>query len=192
MKSDLTANNLSNITDTVRANVISESKCHDQLVDSSRLPDKARFNLLLAMLTQDATEFDQFYQAKNPSIRINQNLYERFHIAPKQLTGKGSRTKDLQLNQLTQQSLLASVQLQLTLAPDPLSFNFEALPSDVVNNLDVNAYERTIKKQEIPPHNSVLPDEQHRSDTVSQKESEVKLHQWFEVLHQARALETAA
>jgi hypothetical protein len=140
------------------------------------------------MLTKDVTEFDQFHLNKNPELQVNQDLYERFHIRKQAVKGLPNPEFSQQLNELVNRRSWETVKLQLQLELEPLVFNDSTFDQQLVDNLDINTRAR-LEKQLT---NIAQKDNPVSQNSDTNKLKEIKLHQWFDTINQARAIETAA
>ena len=181
-------------------NVIRESSVFSGIQNSVQNNDKSAFSLLLAMVTEDKMELDEFHLPVNQTPKTKSDLEKTFHIVPQKLIGKVNNEKDLLCNELVTSGHRESVNLLLSLQPQPLltrsddSSSAINLPAQLVNSLGINQkaklYNDIQSQQAIKPAPvSSLKDVEA---LPSNQNPEMDIESWFSVLEQARTLSKIA
>ncbi len=173
---------LNNINELNANFPIRESAFYSQIKSSTETGDSASFALLMSMLTTDAKELDEFHLPHTADDKIKSDLYGQFHIQQKQLAGDFNDQRSLAYNELIHQGDKAAVALDLKLNPEPLIATPEKFSQQLLDNLDPN-----VKSRLAGGH-----DEQPEQPVVAKVEKEIDVESWFQVLHESRALSTAA
>ena len=164
--------------------IVRESDFYSELKVASETGQQSTFALILAMLTTDAKELDQFKQPRTPDVVNKSDLYKKYHIQQTQLRDELSSARSLSFNQSIHQNDRQSIQLDLALKPEALlPKSGSAIPQDVFNNLDVNA--RVRLKPKHYKNNEELVDS---SVSEQQKGYEMDVEVWFNVLEEARTI----
>lgn len=173
---------LNNIHKNAENFPIRESAFYSQIKSSTETGDKASFALFMSMLTTDAKELDEFNLPHTNDSKIKSDLYSQFNVREKEITGEYDQQRSLLFNQLIQQGDKASVSLSLALTPEPLIAKQGKFPPEVVENLDLNVKCRVVDEQI----------EVEQTKAIAKTEKEIDVESWFKVLHQSRAIATAA
>ena len=139
---------------------------------------KSEFDLLLAMLSSDVCEQDQFsLEPNNTKTLLTASLSEQFNVPTPQSLQSTSRLQEeysLELGNLAKESGLTAARLQHCLRPDALHFKSETihgLNSDVYDSLSP-----TIAKRFLNEPQSLNPLTVNVDDLIAaQKNYEAKL-----------------
>ncbi|GAB2992853.1 VC2046/SO_2500 family protein [Psychrosphaera aestuarii] len=176
-------------------NVIRESAYYSQFrraVDSS---DSQSFALLLSMITQDATEFDQFHQVDTPT-NLNANaIADIFPTVKPDIYGAGNSVRASNQNRLVHNGQYQDVRLENTLKPEPLCYKTAVFDDELVNSLDFNVRQKLI-------NTSLISKDIHtqRNSDVDKDAKVVNIHSikrpnsmdidlWFNTLTASRSLD---
>jgi hypothetical protein len=165
--------------------IIRESDFHSQLQSATVQGDKANFNLILSMVTNDASELDAFHVPKSPASKDISELQQKFFVRPKPIYGKVPSNRSVNQNVWVHDGHLSNVQLDLALEPEPLATEQYDLAADVFNNLDFNSRNRLLNEASKIESSG----EEAISDDIKAlaKYKEVDVESWFNVLTDARA-----
>ncbi|MDU0111727.1 VC2046/SO_2500 family protein [Psychrosphaera aquimarina] len=179
--------------------VIRESSVFSDIQKSVHSNDSSAFSLLLAMVTQDRMELDEFHLPKNKKPKTTSDLEKTFHVVPKKLIDKVNNEQDLMFNQLINSGYRESVSLMLNLHPQPLiSTNSEInnpinIPAKLFNSLDINQQAKLYQEIQSKTSNVVTEAPVMTTDKNTDDENiEMDVGTWFSVLEQARTLSKVA
>ncbi len=118
--------------------VIRESKFYADLKSSVEQGNRQNFDLLLAMVTKDATEFDEFHQASTEIKFSEPSLQRIFGTQLKPIKGINNPTLSIRQNEQLHQGNFSDIRLQQCLTPEPVSYNSDKIDNNVLTNLDIN------------------------------------------------------
>ena len=168
---------------TVDYSPIRESRFADALSGATEAQDKSAFNLILAMLTQDATELDQFHLPKSEQPELKSEIKSQFNVRERPLYGHVNINTDLNNGIAINEGRKQDVVLDLCLNPQPLVKEQYDLSSEVFDNLDFNARQRLL---------SLAAKEDKKMPTDDKaEEKQIDVETWFNVLHQSRVYANA-
>lgn len=172
-------NNLNKSTDNFP---IRESAFYNQIKSSTETGDKASFALLMSMLTKDAQELDEFHLPHTKDSKIKSDLYGQFNVQQKTITGEHDKDRSIEFNQLIHQGNRTTVALELAIKPEPLTAEPRKFPQQLLESLEPNVRSRIVEES---PKNKDKP-------AIAKTEKEIDVESWFKVLHESRAIATAA
>ena len=161
---------------------IRESAFYNQIKSSTETGDKASFALLMSMLTTDAQELDEFHLPHTKDAKIKSDLYGQFNVQQKTITGEYDKDRSIELNQLIHQGNRTTVALELAIKPEPLTVEPRKFSSELLENLEPNVRSRIIEDSS----------ESEEKPAIAKAEKEIDVESWFKVLHESRAIATAA
>jgi len=158
---------------------IRESQFAGALINAVDTQDKCSFNLILSMLTQDATELDQFHLPSTKPPELKSELNSQFNIIDKPIYGTVDSEADIKNAMAIHEGRKQDVVLDLCLKPQPLVKEKYDLSSEIFDNLDFNARQRLLNAAEI---------ESKKETAISEKvtEKQIDVETWFNALHQSR------
>lgn len=180
-------------------NAIRESSVYSGIQNSVQTKDSSAFSLLLAMVTKDALELDEFHLPRNKPLKTVSDLEKRFHIVPQKLVEKSNNEQDLLMNELVSSGNRDSLTLFLNIHPQALITTNDDitatgnLPQQVFNNLDINQQAKLYKDIERQTHTS----DKHTVDNAKNISTakprgmdkgyvEMDIDSWFSALEQSR------
>lgn len=183
--------------------VIRESSVFSDIQKSVQSKDHSAFSLLLAMVTEDKLELDEFHLPVNKTPKTKTDLEKTFHVVPQKLFGKVDSEQDLMFNELIHSGNRESVNLLLSLQPQPLITRHDDpsdainLPAQLINNLSMNQQAKLYKdiqaQQQASNSSTIRPlKEVEPAQLANDAEMEMDIESWFSVLEQARTLSKVA
>ena len=178
-------------------NVIRESSFYNDIASSARTGTKSQFDLLLAMVSDDATDFDEFNQVHTPSDLNEADLYSTFAVQPKKLRETPNPQRSLHLNEIVNERKFKDAQLELLL-------NREALvsgPSENVQRVYANlGFNNQVKNKDLltidlehqtKDKSSELTNKDAKNSNIHSisRPNSMDLDLWFNTLAKARSLD---
>jgi len=181
--------NAHEIETLVQGNTVRESAFYPELKAASENGNQSTFGLILSMLSQDATELDQFHQPMTKPLQNKRDFYKQFNIQQQQLQGDSNTTRLSELASMFRDDFKRSAELDLLIKPEPLiQSKRNVIADDVLNNLDINVKARLYKQQEV----NVQEQAKDKIAIKEKAENEVDVESWFQVLEQARTFSMMA
>jgi len=181
--------------------VIRESSVFSDIQKSVQNKDHSAFSLLLAMVTEDKLELDEFHLPINKVPKTKSDLEKTFHVVPQKLIGKIDSEQDLLFNELINSGHRESINLLLNLHPQPLitrsddSSSAINLPAQLVNSLGMNQKAKLYNDIQSQQQTTKSYTEGSLKDVEplkSNQNPEMDIESWFSVLEQARTLSKVA
>lgn len=179
--------------------VIRESSVYSDIKKSVQSNDRSAFSLLLAMVTQDRMELDEFHLPQNKAPKNTYDLEKTFHVVPKKLIENVNNEQNLLFNQLLNSGCRESVNLLLNLHPQPLIQRMNDvesgvnIPAKLFNSLDVNQQAKFYREIECKNHTQQKTNKtEHDLTKTVDANVEMDVESWFSVLEQARTLSKVA
>ncbi|MBU2882301.1 hypothetical protein KO525_06275 [Psychrosphaera sp. B3R10] len=167
------------------ADVIRESSFRAELTQAVTDNDKAFYNLLMSMVSTDATDLDQFHQYKTTPVETLNDLNKKFNVAHFESVGQFDVETELKCNGFANSGNISSINLAQSLARQPLVAKSDNnLPDEVIANLDYNIKLKYLAQQKLNRDietNSIIDETK-----VTPK---LDVETWFNTLNQARAME---
>lgn len=177
--------------------VIRESRFFKSLQASVTAQQQADFNLLLSMVSQDATELDQFHTPRTRPLTEHSDLQKKFFVSEKPLVGPNSSSLEMAQHTAVCNGELATVHLNYCLHSPTLVNEVYDVDAEVFDNLDFNVRQRLLKiaeQEENAKEPSGSAFKQKQQATAPHKSEEVYPNvdkdSWFNVLAEARTLST--
>ena len=177
-------------------NVITEASVYTEAARSARANDKASFDLVLAMATQDATQFDEFKQIDTPNTFKDVLFNDVYHIKPRSLHGSAKPERSLALNNMVSSHRFKDVQLALLMEQPPLVEGNTKVPQQVFYNLGYN--EQVLNKELINITSGVVNCDTHSDSNNNSKKANIHsierpngmdISLWFNTISEARSLD---
>ncbi len=171
---------------------ITESKFYNQLRSAVDETKAADFSLYLAMLTTDATEFDQFKLPSSTHNMDSTGIERHFNVVIKDLTGVANPERSLADNNLVNSGGYKDVVLKGYLKPNPLIETVttpavSGLPPELFSTLDLNTQARLLREQETK-ETEIAGSKPANIHSVERPNS-MDIENWFSVLNEARSLD---
>lgn len=174
--------------------VIRESAFYNEIAESARTSNKCQFDLLLAMVSEDATDFDEFHQIQTPSNINDSDLYKNFEVSPKKIYQEPDHKRSLSQNERVQAKCFKDVQLDLMMNQEGLVIGNSVSDQMVFANTDYNTrvknkdfYNRKSNKQ--PSETEVNNDAPKANIHDVLRPNSMDVDAWFKTLSQARSLD---
>ncbi|WP_299262451.1 VC2046/SO_2500 family protein [uncultured Psychrosphaera sp.] len=180
-------------------NAIRESSVYSGIQNSVQTKDASTFSLLLAMVTKDALELDEFHLPRNKPLKTVSDLEKTFHIVPQKLVEKANNQQDLLLNELVSSGNRESLTLFLKVHPQAfITTNDDIkttgnLPKEVYNNLDINQQAKLYQDIERQADINDKHTEDNAKTITTAKPTgmdkgyvEMDIDSWFSALEQSR------
>lgn len=186
-------------------NAIRESSVYSGIQNSVQTKDASTFSLLLAMVTKDALELDEFHLPRNKPLKTVSDLEKTFHVVPQKLIEKPNNEQDLLLNELVKTGNRESLTLFLNLHPQAfITTNDDIkttgnLPQQVYNNLDINQQAKLYQDIQRQTHINEEPIKDNAKNITAAKPTEIEkgyvemdIDSWFSALEQSRTFNKVA
>ena len=178
-------------------NVIRESSFYNDIASSARAGTKSQFDLLLAMVSDDATDFDEFNQVYTPTNLTEADLYSTFAVQPKKLREEAKPSRSLHLNSIVHDRKFKDAQLELLLNREALVSGPSEDVQRVYANLDFNTQvkNKDLLTLELEPqtkdNSSKLANKDAKNSNIHSvsRPNSMDLDLWFNTLAQARSLD---
>lgn len=170
--------------------VIRESSFHKALQTATLEEDKSSFNLILAMVTNDAKELDEFNLPHTTHYKTKSDIQKAFFVKGEHIYGKVPAERSIEQNQAIHQNFKTSVDLDLALKPEPLMAEKYDLPANVFDNLDYNSRIRLLN--EVNTEEQQKPSSETQTTQTESDIPQVDNEAWFNTLHQARTFAAMA
>jgi hypothetical protein len=183
-----------NLSTQYSANKISapirESDFYVEIRNSVDSHSKSDFSFLMSMLSHDVLDSDQFNQVTSSNNLNEQTLRDILGVKEKVIEGEINAAPSVRQNQMVHENQIASVRLSSLLQNEALFFRGSDtpndLPSEVIENIDLNTKARLYRDMEI------------NSDTTLNKQSSIHsierpnsmdIDMWLNSINAARALD---
>lgn len=178
-------------------NVIRESSFYNDIASSARTGTKSQFDLLLAMVSDDATDFDEFNQVYTPTNLTEADLYSTFAVQPKKLREEAKPSRSLHLNSIVHDRKFKDAQLELLLNREALVSGPSEDVQRVYANLDFNTQvkNKDLLTLDLEPQtkddSSKLANKDAKNSNIHSvsRPNSMDLDLWFNTLAQARSLD---
>ena len=178
-------------------NVIRESSFYNDIASSARTGTKSQFDLLLAMVSDDATDFDEFNQVYTPTKLTESDLYSTFAVQPKKLREEPKPLRSLHLNKIVNDRKFKDAQLELLLNREALVSGPSEDVQRVYANLDFNTQVKSKDlliidlEPQTKGNSSELANKDAKKSNIHSisRPNSMDLDLWFNTLAQARSLD---
>lgn len=166
------------------ASVIREGVFNSELKQAVSSNDKAFYNLLISMVSKDATDLDEFQQYRTPQTKVLDDVEKKFDLVVKPIVGNFDTEVERQCNQYANRGDITAIKLTQELHSQPLAAqNTYNLPNDVISNLEFNAQQK-VKQAFLAEQ---MKEQDNTTDAhSSQRENTLDIETWFNTLKQAR------
>lgn len=170
------------------ADVIRELTFRAELTQAVTDNDKAFYNLLMSMVSGDATDLDQFNQYKSTPLQTLNDLNKKFCVPQVDSVGSFDIHTETQCNTFANRGDVRSIKLVQSLTQQPLMAKSENnLPDEVIANLDYNIRLKYLAQQKQVREKD---NDKQAADTLAKNTApKLDVETWFNTLNQARAME---
>ncbi|QTH64279.1 hypothetical protein J1N51_01990 [Psychrosphaera ytuae] len=183
----------------VNKNVITEASVYSGVARSARENDKPSFDLLLAMATQDATQFDEFKQIDTPNMFKDVLMNDVFYVKKCPIYGVADPERSLSLNKMVKDDQFKNAQLSLLMDQPPLVEGKQKVAADVFYNLGYNEQilNHDLSRALVVETDSSQSNENSSADINSKKANihsferpnSMDIQKWFNTIAEARSLD---
>lgn len=167
-------------TQTIKSSgIVRESTFFAEFSSAVQHNDKAFYNLLMSMVSNDATDLDQFHQYKSDAVSVKSDLPQQFDVQVRKINGPFDLNVEHASNQFANLSSGQSIALLQLLSPQPIIDKEESgLPMDVINNLDLNVKQKYFNQR---------PQTDGETAAAAEEKPQLDVETWFKTLNESRA-----